>query len=823
MPNKILSEKFVQQYKNIDVPFKNHGLGEFVYSRTYSRIKDNGENEQWYETIARVINGTFALKKDWFLESNIYWDQQREIRYAEKMYDLMFNVKMLPGGRGLWAMGTKITEDKHLYAALNNCAFVTTDDIETSLSEPFTFLMDSCMLGVGVGFDTKGAGKINIQQPNKERTIIHKIDDSREGWVHALKILLESYFLKNKECIDFDFSGIRPAGTILSHFGGVSSGPEPLVNSLTKISEVLTKNIGFAITSRTIIDVMNLVGLCVISGNVRRCLPIGALVHTENGLIPIENINIGDLVVTSNGLYPVTQFYNQGIQRTIKIITENGEFECTPNHKMAVFNGKDEYIWKTADSLRYGDMLISPRTSMNVDTYRELKWCPVKILKLVDGRDVETFDIEVKEKHEFYCNGYLTHNSASIAFGEHNDTDFITLKNYDLHPERAEFGWLSNNSIFANIGMDYTKISDSIMHNGEPGVVWLENMRKYSRMNHTVDMKDAKAMGANPCSEQTLENRELCCLVELFINRHETMEEFIHTAKYAFMYAKTITLGMTQWEKTNTIIMRNRRIGTSITGITNFIADHNTETLRKWCTHCYDFLKLYDKRISAAFKIPESIKITSVKPSGTISLLVPNTCSGIHFPQSTCYIRRVRVSEHAKIWMEMKKRGYTVEPSVTEPHTLIINFPINLGKVRAIKDVTMWEQLELAALMQEVWADNQVSCTVTFDPKTEGSQITHALNYFQYKLKGISFLPLFCGNLPQMPYEEISKETYDKMINDIKNNDISIGHIKISEDDHETELYCTTDNCMLRRDPKHRDSSDELPAKKHCDSHFHKN
>lgn len=797
---KILSSSFVEQYATKLTPFNNWGLGEFVYSRTYSRIKDDGTNEKWFETIERVVNGTFSLKKNWFLENDIYWNKERETKYAEKMYDLMFNVKFLPGGRGLWSMGTKITETKHLYAALNNCAFVSTGDIETTLSEPFTFMMDSCMLGVGVGFDTQGAGKIMIHQPDVNRTVTHKIDDSREGWVHALQLLLESFFLKNSNVVEFDFSGLRPAGTPLGHFGGISSGPAPLINSIAKIKEVLNKNVGESITSRTIVDIMNLVGLCVISGNVRRCLPIGAQVHTEKGLTSIENINVGDLVLTSDGPYPVTNIYKQGIQKTIKIITEDGEFECTPNHKMAIFGASesdnaDSYIWKTADSLKEGDRLISSRTRI---TKQGKIWFLVKVLRLEDGRDVETFDIEVKDKHEFYCNGFLTHNSASIALGDPTNSEFINLKNYEINPERAEFGWLSNNSVSAQLGMDYTEIANSVHHNGEPGVVWLENMRKYSRMNHVIDMKDSKVQGTNPCGEQSLENREICCLCEVFINRHGSLEDFIHTLKFAFMYSKTVTLGLTHWEKTNEVIKRNRRIGTSITGITNFISDHNIHTLKEWCKRGYDFLKLYDKRISSAFKINESVKITSVKPSGTVSLLVPNTCAGMHYPQSRYYIRRVRIGEHVNIWKEMHARGYEIEKSINEPNTLIINFPVDIGNVRSVKDVSMWEQLELASFLQEVWSDNQVSCTVTFNSETEGKDIKHALNYFQYKLKGISFLPLLCCNLPQMPYEEITKDKYDEMLNDIQRRNTVSGDIKVTETDHETELYCTTDACFLK-------------------------
>jgi ribonucleoside-triphosphate reductase len=72
--------------------------------------------------------------------------------------------------------------------------------------------------------------------------------------------------------------------------------------------------------------------------------------------------------------------------------------------------------------------------------------------------------------------------SAEIAFGEFNSDEFINLKNYKLNPQRMEWGWTSNNSIFAKIGMNYEKVSENIKINGEPGICFLENMKKYSRM-----------------------------------------------------------------------------------------------------------------------------------------------------------------------------------------------------------------------------------------------------------------------------------------------------------------------------------------------------
>ena len=111
------------------------------------------------------------------------------------MYNKIFNLKFLPPGRGLWAMGTKITEEKFLYGALNNCAFVATKQPNIDdFIDSFCFLMDASMLGVGVGFDTKGAGTFKIKKPNANRRHMYVIPDTREGWVESMRLLLGSYF-----------------------------------------------------------------------------------------------------------------------------------------------------------------------------------------------------------------------------------------------------------------------------------------------------------------------------------------------------------------------------------------------------------------------------------------------------------------------------------------------------------------------------------------------------------------------------------------------------------------------------------------------------
>ena len=180
----MLSDNFLDGYRRKRAPFGFNGLGELVYMRTYSRIKDDGKNEMWWETVRRVVEGTYNMQKKWIDSHQLGWNAWQAQRSAKEMYDRIFNMKFLPPGRGLWAMGTPITEERNLYAALNNCAFVSTNNLKEDLSKPFTFLMDASMVGVGVGFDTKGAETFVIRGPKDDREPeLYKIPDSREGWV----------------------------------------------------------------------------------------------------------------------------------------------------------------------------------------------------------------------------------------------------------------------------------------------------------------------------------------------------------------------------------------------------------------------------------------------------------------------------------------------------------------------------------------------------------------------------------------------------------------------------------------------------------------
>ena len=389
----------------------------------------------------------------------------------------------------------------------------------------------------------------------------------------------------------------------------------------------------------------------------------------------------------------------------------------------------------------------------------------------------------------------LNQKNISILFGDPHDEEYLDLKNYKVNPHRDQYGWTSNNSIFAELGMDYTDVAKRIVDNGEPGLAWLENMKKYSRMKNGGDWKDHRVAGGNPCLEQSLESYELCCLVETFPANHDSLEDYKKTLKYAYLYAKTVTLGKTHWSDTNRVMLRNRRIGCSVSGVAQFITNRGMESLRTWLEEGYTTIQDWDKIYSDWLAVPKSVKTTSVKPSGTVSLLAGAT-PGLHYPESRFYIRRMRLSKHSELLEPLKKYNYKVEPAFgSEDTTMVVEVPVDVGEgIRTVGDLSIWEQFSLAAFMQRHWADNQVSCTVTFDPESEGGQIPQVLNYFQYHLKGISLLPRHdLGAYKQMPYEAIDEETYNKEVS--KLGKLTFGSIKNEEAD--VDKFCNNDSCEI--------------------------
>jgi ribonucleoside-triphosphate reductase (thioredoxin) len=666
-----LSSDFVESYKKLEAPFgfkdaATNSLGEITFIRTYSRMKEDGSKERWYEVCKRVIEGMYSVQKNHAKENRLPWNDYKAQKSAQEAFDRMFNLKWTPPGRGLWAFGTPMTMEKRNSASLQNCAMVSTRDIDRN--DPgalFAWVMDALMLGIGVGFDTLGKEKeMPIFAPT-EPPSIYEIPDTREGWVESVRLLINSFLRSNQPIQEFNYDLIRPLGAPIKGFGGVASGPAPLIDLHARIRNVIGSRAGQILDSRAIVDLVNLIGTCVVSGNVRR--------------------------------------------------------------------------------------------------------------------------------------------SATLALGTAEDDIFINLKNPEIFPERNSYdpekpgwAWMSNNSIDAKVGTKYEDYVDLIANNGEPGFIWLDVARNYGRLADPADGKDYRVMGFNPCAEQPLESYELCTLVEVHLNRHEDQEDFLRTLKFAYLYGKAVTLLPTHWQTTNGIMQRNRRIGTSLTGIASFADTKGMPALREWMDEGYKKIRQYDHSYSEWLCVRESIRVTTVKPSGSVSLLSGAT-PGVHWgPGGAFYLRAVRFGNTDPMIHLFKAAGYKIEADLVSANTSVVYFPVASGHPRSEKDVSLFEKIGLAATAQKYWSDNGVSVTLSFDKESESKFIAPALQMYEGQLKAVSFLPMGNEVYPQQPYNEITKEEYESYVGKIGKIDWSAIYDGIDNLEAQGEMYCTTDYCEIK-------------------------
>ena len=258
-----LNSNYTDKLLKLKPNFGYNGFGEIVFYRTYSRIKADGTQENWHDVVLRVINGTFSIRKDWYKKNFIQWDEDYWQRYAYEMATAMFKMHWLPAGRGLWAMGTPFVFERGSMA-LNNCGFTVLGGNDR-LSDDLHWMMDALMLGVGVGFHPVRE-ELKIYKPVGEFT--HYVQDSREGWAESTKLLVDAFTKPGHRKPKFKYDFVRKAGLAIKGFGGLSSGPEPLMTLHNDI-EALFETQGID-PVRLKTDIGNKIGVCVVAGNVRR-------------------------------------------------------------------------------------------------------------------------------------------------------------------------------------------------------------------------------------------------------------------------------------------------------------------------------------------------------------------------------------------------------------------------------------------------------------------------------------------------------------------------------------------------------------------------
>jgi ribonucleotide reductase alpha subunit len=296
MNTEIITEAFANKYSNKQPNWGFNGLGYIVYKRTYARLKDDGKTEEWHETIRRCINGAQKIGANYTQEE------------AEQLFDLIFNLKCNFAGRMLWQLGSP-TVDRFGANSLLNCWNVSMNSIKS-----FLFLFENLMLGGGVGFSIRREDIHELPRIKKGVNISHKntkdadfiVPDSREGWIHLLEKVLEAFFINGKS---FNYSTIliRGAGERIGGFGGIASGPQILLDGIEKINKIFQTREGKKLRSIDVLDICNIIGGIVVSGNVRRSAQIAIGDPDDYLFLRAKNWSLGNIpnwrAMSNNTIY----------------------------------------------------------------------------------------------------------------------------------------------------------------------------------------------------------------------------------------------------------------------------------------------------------------------------------------------------------------------------------------------------------------------------------------------------------------------------------------------------------------------------------------
>ncbi len=341
-----------------------------VFYRTYSRRNEEGTRESWLEVCQRTLAGLQELGNLSDKEVALIAEMQQEL-------------KALTSGRWLWVGGTDWVKRPENFSGGYNCTSTNVVDWRA-----FGLMMDLAMQGCGTGAvledkyiqqlpairnpitvevigeigKTPVAERHELSQVEIDGNQVNvKVGDSRQGWVKSYQTLLESstdpQFTGPVHFV-VDISDIRPTGESLKGFGGVAN-PVKLPEMYQRCAHILNKAVGRQLNSVECCLLIDEAAVVVVAGNVRRCLPEDALVHTSKGLVPIKDVQIGDLVQTPLGFRPVTNKFEQGEQDVYEIETNATLARATLNHRIATLaNASGDVAWKFVSALQENDRLL---------------------------------------------------------------------------------------------------------------------------------------------------------------------------------------------------------------------------------------------------------------------------------------------------------------------------------------------------------------------------------------------------------------------------------------------------------------------------------
>lgn len=397
--------------------------------------------------------------------------------------------------------------------------------------------------------------------------------------------------------------------------------------------------------------------------------------------------------------------------------------------------------------------------------------------------------------------------SALISLSDLDDAEMRDSKKgqfYNTEPQRS----LANNSAVyeekpsAEVFMDeWVALMKS--GTGERGILNRGSLRSQlpARRIQRLGRRKWPQWGVNPCGEILLQSKQFCNLTEIVARSEDTEKTLLEKMRIATMlgtYQSTLTnfpYLSEEWEKN---CEEERLLGVSITGQWDCKAVRNAETLLKLREKAIEINKKYAKK----FSIPQSTSVTCVKPSGNVSQTV-DCSSGMHPRHSKYYIRRVRVTSTDVLFKMLTDQGVPYHPEVGQSMenatTYVLEFPVKAPEGAIFKDdISALEQLEHWKMVKENYTEHNPSVTVSVGDNEWIEVANWVYNNWEI-VGGLSFLPRSDHAYQLAPYEEIDKETYEKLAKAIEHIDYSeiVRYERQDKTEIAKEMSCVGGVCEL--------------------------
>ncbi|MCI1881249.1 MAG: ribonucleoside-triphosphate reductase, adenosylcobalamin-dependent [Sporolactobacillus sp.] len=739
-----LSDTFIDHIKSQVKPHWGE-LGWVTYKRTYARWIDAKQHyEEWEETVRRVVEGNINLDPR-LHRVPVPTAVVDELRHeAERLYQLIYSLAATPSGRNLWISGTDYQQ--RVGDALNNCWFIAVrpQPYGTSRIVPF-------------------------------------------------------YLKKEQPAVSMPFSFLFDE---LMKGGGV--GFSVARKNIDRIPAVDRK-----IKLDVLVDKRHRDYAAAIGAGARDA-DEWYRTHDKNTVHLFRTPDTREGWVESNALL-IDAHFSAMIAAASHVVIDVSAIR-EKGKRIHGFGGV------AAGPVPFIEMLYAVNKVLNAACGRKLTTVDCTDICNLIGKNVVAGNVR---------------RSAEIALGDPDDEAFVTMK--QDKKQLMDHRWASNNSVLVTPDFkQYEEVADAIAKNGEPGIVALDNIRNYGRFADGYQPGiDGEAEGTNPCGEISLGNGEPCNLFEVFpAVAEQSGWDMDEVFRLATRYAKRVTFSHYDWEVSRRIIRKNRRIGISMSGIqdwaltrfgtrlvTGFQDARDPQTgraIRKPAFNpqaarvvdgFYHTVVDADRDYSKQLGCRMSIKHTTVKPSGTVSKLA-GVSEGMHFSFGRYIIQRIRFQDSDPLLPALRRAGYNIEKDAYSENTMVAEFPVKAGGADrnhfvSADEVSIEEQFATQLFLQTYWADNSVSCTITFH-KEEVAKIAELLRQYRPFCKSTSLLPYSGHGFVQAPKEPISEDRYRNIKAKITGNIEDIYHALSSERHEQQDLElvgqsdCATGACPVK-------------------------